>query len=613
MSSLPTSDGFHHPALPSGQSPEVGEPGSPARSVSASVCPPKPCDPDSLKPKAQKTLKAWAEFQTASEENAHPSLQHLSGGASAADSALGSRGPALLSQDSSQEAIVADNREASPTERSTQGLACHRHVKETRLSVTATRIETPQRLLGEMGWHPDSQSPSPGDSLQQHEEPGSEQHEAVPCCVLPGQKQPGSPQGLGAPGEQQQNPPKSVNLEATVNGDRLPQNVALPAAEKSGLRPGCCGCSSSETLMDVDVDVVEVEVEQSLAAVLGPAGAQKASIRSVGAPDLAAESPLMEVEPAKCNSAPAVPSNSIPTQDLQPPKSDAEMPGANQESGDCSPSLSLGGSSQPSTESTEEACSSVTAALKELHQLLVTSSKPALDGPSDDALRLPEPAAEGHTGVKNPCGRWTPSEHRTAALSEQCPRGSVHQALSVSVKVEESADPSLGTGIGRAESVRFQGPGDGPSTDQDGVPASRESVRESGSVTLASTKVSHQLHRSLGVEILVGEEDARSQATEQTQSSSSSFLLGPGAENPVSRENTRPEAAGPRHELEPPTSHPPPSPPGLPPLVFPAADVDRILRAGFTPQEALGALGRVGGNADLALLVLLAKNIVVPT
>ncbi|XP_009994075.1 PREDICTED: regulatory solute carrier protein family 1 member 1 [Chaetura pelagica] len=50
-----------------------------------------------------------------------------------------------------------------------------------------------------------------------------------------------------------------------------------------------------------------------------------------------------------------------------------------------------------------------------------------------------------------------------------------------------------------------------------------------------------------------------------------------------------------------------------PPPAFPVADVDRILSAGFTPREALEALEQADGNTDLALLILLAKGIVVPT
>lgn len=46
---------------------------------------------------------------------------------------------------------------------------------------------------------------------------------------------------------------------------------------------------------------------------------------------------------------------------------------------------------------------------------------------------------------------------------------------------------------------------------------------------------------------------------------------------------------------------------------FPAADVERITSSGFTVQEAVVALEQFSGNVDLALLVLLARKIVVPT
>uniref|UniRef100_A0A8D0DKW7 UBA domain-containing protein n=1 Tax=Salvator merianae TaxID=96440 RepID=A0A8D0DKW7_SALMN len=68
---------------------------------------------------------------------------------------------------------------------------------------------------------------------------------------------------------------------------------------------------------------------------------------------------------------------------------------------------------------------------------------------------------------------------------------------------------------------------------------------------------------------------------------------------------------------------PPELPPALAPgfsdpaasrrLVSTAADIDHIVGAGFTPQEAGEALERAGGDPDLALLILLAKNIIVPT
>ncbi|XP_060614838.2 protein DDI1 homolog 2 isoform X1 [Anolis sagrei] len=50
-----------------------------------------------------------------------------------------------------------------------------------------------------------------------------------------------------------------------------------------------------------------------------------------------------------------------------------------------------------------------------------------------------------------------------------------------------------------------------------------------------------------------------------------------------------------------------------PPSRPPVSGVDQIVGAGFTVQEAGEALAQADGNADLALLLLLAKNIVVPT
>ncbi|XP_075462028.1 protein DDI1 homolog 2 isoform X1 [Ascaphus truei] len=55
------------------------------------------------------------------------------------------------------------------------------------------------------------------------------------------------------------------------------------------------------------------------------------------------------------------------------------------------------------------------------------------------------------------------------------------------------------------------------------------------------------------------------------------------------------------------------STPSLPPPLFPEPAVERIVSAGFTLQEAVNALEKADGNAELALLTLLAKSIIVPT
>ncbi|XP_045754589.1 regulatory solute carrier protein family 1 member 1 isoform X2 [Mirounga angustirostris] len=619
MSSLPTSDGFNHPAHPSGQSPEIGNPMSLAHSVSASVCPIKPSDPDSIEPKAVKALKASAEFQITSEKKEHLPLQDLSDSASSADSAPADQSPAIPLQNSSEEAIVADNTEKS-AERSTQGLRSHLHTRQqASVSVTTTRVQEPPGFLGEKGWHPENQNLHQVNGLRQHKEPGNEQHGVGQQNALNDREHLCNAEDFELLGERQQNQQRSVDLESTMKEDRLRQNADPPGTEESTLPSGWFGCSKSETFMEVDT------VEESLVAMLNSADGQHAGVKNIRASALTLDNPLMEVETPRGNPPSEILSNSVCTQDLQLPDSNVEMSGTSKEDGDCSPSLSLCGSSQPSVESAEESCSSLTAALKELHELLVISSKPASENRSGEVICQSEMVTEGQTVTKDLSERWTQSEHLTAAQNEEHSQVTFHQTISVSVRAEKLPDTSNGAGVDAVESSTVRDPGDGLVTDKESVPKPRESGKESSSATLASAKTSNQSHCTLGVDIpckpLAGEEDAVSHTSEQAKSLSNFILvqdLGPGTQKPVpdrpeTREDVCPEAAGPLLEFEPPPSQPASSPSILPPLIFPAADIDRILRAGFTLQEALGALHRVGGNADLALLVLLAKNIVVPT
>ncbi|XP_036901053.1 regulatory solute carrier protein family 1 member 1 isoform X2 [Sturnira hondurensis] len=607
MSSLPTSDGCDHPARPSGQSPEIGNPAGLAHSVSASVCPVKPSDPDSIEPTAGEASNS-AEFQTASEKKAHLSPQDLASPAPSADSALAAQSPATHVQDSPGEATAADHPGES-----------HLHTRQE-VSVSTTRAQETQRFLGEEGWHPACEDPSPVTGLQWHEELGNEQHEVVPQNMPRDQEHLCVPGDLELLGERQQSQPKSVDAEAAVKGDGPQQDADLPCTRRDRLPSECRGCSDTETLMEVDT------VEQSLVAVSNSAGGQNANVKSISASDTTLDNPSMEVETSKCNTSSEILSNSISTQNLQFPGCDAEMSAINKECGDCSPSVSPCGGCQPCVGAAEGSCSSVTAALKELRGLLVTSGKPASENTSEEVICQSKTVTEGQTGFGIFPERWIQNEQLTATQNEPCSQVSFHQAVSAPVKAEKLIDTLTGSGIEDVENTHSRGPGDGLLTDEKGVPESRDSADESGSVTIASDKTSNQIHCTLGVEIsprlVAGEEGARGQTSEQTKSLSSDFILvkdlGQGTQNPVTgrpetREDVCPAAAGPLLESEPPTSCPSSSPSMLPPFVFPAADIDRILRAGFTLQEALGALRRVDGNADLALLILLAKNIVVPT
>lgn len=590
MSSSPPLDGSDHPAHSSGQSPEAGNPTSLARSVSASVCPVKPDNPDSTEPEAVTALEASDGFQINSKQTDRLPLQgHSPCAAAAAPSS------AMPLRHSSEAAGVADSLEAS-AERRTQGLRFHLHTRqEVNLSITTTRMHEPQMFAGEEGWHPENQNPSQVNDLQQHQEPENARHEAGPRDA------PSDTGDLELPGERQQKH-EVADREATMRGGRLQQDAGLPDPGKGALPSGRCGRPDSETLMEVDA------AEQSLVAVLS------SSVGNGSASGLTLGNPLMEVEPPTCSPSSEILNGSIPIQDLQPPEGSVEMPGTDRAYGGRASSSSVCGSSQPPAESTEESCSSITTALKELHELLVISSKPASEAAYEEVTCQSEGTAWGQTRV-NPSERWTESERRTQ--DEERPQ--VSHAIPECVKTEKLTDASPDTRIEDGENATFQGPGGGLSTDH-GAPRSRGSVHESRSVTVTSAETSNQSHRTLGVEIsprlLTGEGDALSQTCEQTKS----LLvkdLGQGTQNPApdrpaTREDVCRDAARPSLEVEAPPSHSS-GPCILPPLGFPAADIDRILRAGFTLQEALGALHRVGGNADLALLVLLAKNIVVPT
>uniref|UniRef100_A0A8C5JYV5 UBA domain-containing protein n=1 Tax=Jaculus jaculus TaxID=51337 RepID=A0A8C5JYV5_JACJA len=555
--SLPTSDGVNHPAHSLGQSPEIGSPTSLAHSVSASVCPIKPSDPDSIEHKA---VKASTEFQIIPKKKDHLPLQDLSDVTPSAG-----QSPAMPLHSSFEEASAADQLEQS-TARHTQGLNLYLHTRqEASLSVTTSRMCGPQVFVDE------NQNPSQVNGLEQHKLPGNELREVV---------QQNAPHARGHMCDMEDlelHEENSVSsLKAAVTGDELPKNAYLSSTEERVLPSGCFNFSHSETLMEVD------RVEQSLVA-----DSQNGKFGAL-------DSPSMEVEMLKSNPLFESLNNSISTQDLQPSENNVEMSGTNREYESSSPSFSLCGSGQPSVESAEEPCSSVTAALKELHELLVISCKPAPENPPEEVMCHSETGAESQTGFKDLAERWT--------HSDQCLQTG-------------SANTARCTSGEDVDCTSFGGPGDGLPSADEGVPELGESVSASCSVSTSSAESSRQLHCNIGVEIspklVAGAEGAHDQTSEQVKSNSS--ILNPVSDNPETRENACPEAARPFLELEPPASQPSPSPSILPPLTFPATDIDRILRAGFTLQEAVGALHRVGGNADLALLVLLAKNIVVPT
>ncbi|XP_028597244.2 protein DDI1 homolog 2 isoform X1 [Podarcis muralis] len=249
------------------------------------------------------------------------------------------------------------------------------------------------------------------------------------------------------------------------------------------------------------------------------------------------------------------------------------------------------------TDQAEDPHVSLSSALKELHQLLAVSCKGELSVPWHEDTSPSASAPEEQTAG----GEIFKEEHGCAHLESQ----------DVELPIPESA--------GIQVSVDLQGAHRLAVTSEREALVIQESSTLSTSLSLSSSAASAQLphcecsesqppHLVLGGETL--EQGQRlSMGQDASLSSQSSF---PEETGPPDTLN-----AGALGPLDEPTG--PLLPLGFPdlvppwPSVFPAADIDQIVGAGFTPQEAGEALEHAGGNADLALLILLAKNIVVPT
>ncbi|XP_056397606.1 regulatory solute carrier protein family 1 member 1 isoform X1 [Hyla sarda] len=255
-----------------------------------------------------------------------------------------------------------------------------------------------------------------------------------------------------------------------------------------------------------------------------------------------------------------------------------------------------------------DGCFSLAAALKELHKLLIISGQGSAQTGEDGALGSGDDRALG-------------SEDDRALGSED------DRALG------SGDDGALGSGDDRAlgsEDDRALGSGD------DGANVIQGTDQESGQ----NGDLDNDLHQEDGMSHPVTEEtspcieaDAPGDSFQVSSDCSGDFMessavmgSAPGQTLPgpvpdhdtitgVMGNSTDPAVSKQRPELscdqgeavgEGRSSVPPSDPPS-------PSDVERIVGAGFTAQDALVALERADGNVELALLTLLARNIVVPT
>nr|XP_020828891.1 regulatory solute carrier protein family 1 member 1 isoform X2 [Phascolarctos cinereus] len=591
------------------------------RSVSApaSVC--------SYKPSLRETVDPKAESKLISDKKECPSPfldlpNQASSDSTMEDQSADYPRSATAFWNSSKETITADNLKKSPAKESTSSLNAHLGMQQKDdLSVLATQLPRPQPFLGENGSCSPPQEPSQGTGLQQPPQPVSE----WPKVEVGGPQLPWSA-GLGAEARPSLPPTQrnSVDLQ-TESHQAEQQRLGFPHPEDAAPSSASSGSSCTETIMEVD------EAEQSLVAVHSLAGGCNASVENAGVSDLTLDNPWVEAEASEQNSSSVIVNDPVSASDLQPPESHVEMSETDNElpyllRENCS-SVSLAGDGQVSTDPvapTEESGLSVTAALKELHQLLVISCQESPGNlVSEEVIHHKETASVDQTGDGERSKQPPPHQHPAEVLEEQDPLGSSCQVGSVPVKAERlmQVSPDAGGENGISGDLD-EGLAAAPAPE--GVQKSRESRRESPSFTGTSAETLGQLN-SVEAEMLprhlADEGGTILQTSQQTEALPSDFapVLSQDTQNPLTgtpeiRESVVfPETTRPLHGLERPVSPPASNISLLPGHLFPTADVDRILRAGFTLREALGALQRGGGNVDLALLILLAKNIIVPT
>ncbi|XP_077167724.1 uncharacterized protein LOC143824379 isoform X2 [Paroedura picta] len=252
----------------------------------------------------------------------------------------------------------------------------------------------------------------------------------------------------------------------------------------------------------------------------------------------------------------------------------------------------------------EEACPSLASALKELHQLLVVSyHRASWKESTEQAEGLPDVGEERSAGTQHE-GQERGVQPAELSPPEGLP-GCVHRGAA------SAGEPISGAG---AE--------DGQATLEllaKGAVISKEPWDLNNSIDPRPLAASHEPpSRECSGKLplcLSSGQIAGNEASEQNQPPSSQpwgsesccVLNSPPREPgmPVSSSTNEPGAL---HTCSPEVG---PAPHQLP--AFPSVDVDRLVRAGFTPQEAGEALERAGGDVDLALLLLLAKKLVVPT
>ncbi|KFU97507.1 Regulatory solute carrier protein family 1 member 1, partial [Pterocles gutturalis] len=610
MPSLPASDGFQNPVQSSGLNSKICNPTNQlldhSVSAPASVCSSKSSLAEPIDPRAVKSFESSTECQVTPEEE-HP-LQHLSNNASVANNDPSPQTgevtcckPACLSQDTLTETFLADSLKECNTNEQDRGQEHPLEVtKENSLADAAAKHGQNKDICLSSEQEQEHELPIDHQTCKEpekeHLEKQTETTDPEPPCHVGGVEEPAVEEA-----SQPANPP------VETRGDGL-EKAGLSCAKGSIQTSASCSCTHTETFMEVDV------VEQSVAEACSSASKQKQQAENKSVSDLNADAFSMEVESLKSASSL---SDLLSTGDVLQSKSISEIPANNELS-----NLAAEDSSSPSSihqldtdpgRPSEEPCPSLASALKELHKLLIISRKgeckiSASEEVSQLEMVCKDPAAhQKRLSEDEQKGSDPASQERSCSFCEVRSEGGRAEGKQLchsgveSISTGSISHVQSALGEGALEIQKFSG--------------------KSDFVVLNSAATSDQ-HQSSEQVLAEGYQSPTSPALEQNASVSSPPALDEGTS-----QDTRSLLAGApgRSSTSAPQGpwllggceEPPAAYTGLAsgasPPAFPAADLDRILGAGFTTQEALEALRQADGNADLALLILLAKGIVVPS
>ncbi|NXS49783.1 RSCA1 protein, partial [Balaeniceps rex] len=617
MPSLPASDGFQNPVQSSGLNSKICNPTNQLldRSVSApaSICSSESSLAEPIDPRAVKSFESSTECRITPEKEHPLLLQHLSNNASLANNDPSPQtgeatccNPACLSQKTLKETFVADSlKECNATEQERGQEHPLEVTKENSLADTAAKHGQNKDVCLSSEQEQEHELPIDRQTCREpekeHLEEQTETTDPEPPCHV------GVEKPVVEEASQMENPPTEMK------GDGQ-EKAGLSWAKGSIEMSASCSCMHTEAFMEVDA------VEQSVAEAPSSASEQKQPAENRSVSDLNSDAFSMEVESLKSASSLSEP---LSNGDVPQSKSTGEIPAKCNELSD----VAAEDSSSPSSihqldtdpgRPSEEPCLSLASALKELHKLLIISQK------GECRILASEEVSQLEVVHKEPAVQqkgFSEDEQKGSDPASQEQSCSLYKVKSEGGRAEEKQPCDSGI-----ENVSIGSVSHMPSALGEGALEIPKFSGKSDLVVVNSAATSDQQQSSEQAEVLAeGYQSPTSPTLEQNASVSSIPALDEGAPQdpqslfaPRRSSSSAPEGPWPLGGCEEPLLSPPAGSAGLtsgasPPPAFPAADVDRILGAGFTTREALEALEQADGNADLALLILLAKSIVVPT